>query len=102
MKTRSDTATEGEDFEAVAELLEFKKGEASKDISIKINDDDEWEPDEDFYVDLMDPTTKAKLNGGDTTTRVTIIDDDKPGDLVFREKRGLKHAGNEQVCRVYV
>jgi len=35
--------------------------------------------------------TKQKLAGGDTTTKITIIDDDKPGDLVFEEKRSLKH-----------
>lgn len=40
--------------------------------------------------------------GGDTATRVTIIDDDKPGELVFAEKRAIRHAANESNCRVVV
>lgn len=102
VKTRADTATENEDYEGIDEVIEFKKGQSEVEVSIKIYDDDEWEPDEDFYVDLYDAETKAKLIGGDTTTRITIIDDDKPGDLVFQEKRGLKHAANESICRVLV
>ena len=39
-------------------MIEFKKGEREKEISVKIHDDDEWEPDEDFYLDLLDPETK--------------------------------------------
>ena len=102
VKSRGDTATEGEDYVPVDELIEFKKGEREREINIKINDEDEWEPDEDFYLDLLDPTTKGKLHGGDTTTRITIIDDDKPGDLVFKEKRSLKHPANESICYVDV
>ena len=83
-------------------MIEFKKGEREKEISVKIFDDDEWEPDEDFYLDLLDPETKQKLHGGDTSTKVTIIDDDKPGDLVFKEKRSIKHPANESVCRIDV
>ena len=42
-------------------------------------DDDNWEPDEDFFVQLYNPSTGEELTGQDTKTRVTIIDDDKPG-----------------------
>lgn len=84
---------------------------------IKIFDDDEWEPDEDFFVDLYEliddievPANKVnpeelnilRMIGGDTATRVTIIDDDKPGELVFAEKRAIRHAANESNCRVVV
>ena len=41
-----------------------------------IVDDNEWEPDEDFLVELYDYTTGDRLEGKDTQTRVTIIDDD--------------------------
>jgi hypothetical protein len=30
--------------------LEFKAGEETKYITVKIRDDDNWEPDEDFWV----------------------------------------------------
>lgn len=55
-------------------------------MAVKILDDDAWEPDEDFYVELYDEGTKNRLVGEDTRTRVTILDDDKPGVLVFEEK----------------
>jgi hypothetical protein len=63
----------------VKETLEFKQGDTVKFITVKIRDDDNWEPDEDFYVQLYDPNTMEELQGQDCRTRVTIIDDDKPG-----------------------
>lgn len=53
-----------------------------------INDDDNWEPDEDFLVKLINPDTGENLKGKDTTTKVTIIDDDKPGQVAFEETKG--------------
>lgn len=94
VRTRDDTASAGNDYEGINQVLEFKDKEMVKEILIKIFDDDEWEPDEDFFVDLFEivdpveaPANKVsaeglevrKMIGGDTTTRVTIIDDDKPG-----------------------
>lgn len=40
--------------------------------------------------------------GEDTRTRVTILDDDKPGMLVFEEKQTMKHAANDAECIVTV
>ena len=48
-----------------------------------IKDDDNWEPDRDFFVHLYDKETGQALPGKDTITRVTIIDDDKPGYVAF-------------------
>jgi len=69
-----------------------------KFITIKINDDDNWEPDEDFWVQLYEPSdpnqvpieNAVKLEGGDTKTIVTIIDDDKPGSIAFEEAKPIK------------
>lgn len=41
--------------------MTFAAGEKSKFISIIINDDDNWEPDEDFFVQLCDPDTYEDL-----------------------------------------
>ena len=79
VRTVDAEAKAGEDYEKVEETLEFKDGESTKFIEVKINDDDNWEPDEDFFVQLYDPNTREELEGQDTRTRVTIIDDDKPG-----------------------
>ena len=72
-------AKAGDDYEKVDEVLNFANGETHKFINVIINDDDNWEPDEDFFAQLYDPDTGADLIGQDTRTRVTIIDDDKPG-----------------------
>lgn len=40
--------------------------------------------------------------GEDTRTRVTILDDDKPGMLVFEEKKTMKHPANDAECVVTV
>lgn len=61
------------------------KGEKEKTIKIGIMDDDDWEPDEDFFVQLYDPNGNGELQGQDCRTRVTIIDDDKPGQICFQD-----------------
>ena len=94
VRSRQDTATEDEDYEKVDKVLEFSKDEGHQEINVKIHDDEEWEPDEDFYLDLYDAESGVKLLGGDISSKITIIDDDKPGDLVFEEKRSLKHPAN--------
>ena len=67
---------------------------------MQIVDDDGWEPDEDFYVELYDKNTGERLHGQDAVTRVTILDDDKPGMLVFEEKKAIRHPANEDTCHV--
>lgn len=63
--------------------MQFQEGDTEKYIEVVINDDDSWEPDEDFHVQLYEDTGEngelIELKGKDTNTRVTIIDDDKPG-----------------------
>ena len=54
-------------------------------IKIEINDDPDWEPDEDFYIRLLDEVTQKRLEGDDTECKVTIIDEDKPGSIGFPE-----------------
>jgi len=50
-------AIAGDDYEKVDQILEFKAGEKQQYIDVVINDDDNWEPDEDFFVQLFDPVT---------------------------------------------
>ena len=75
-----DAAAEaGKDYDKVDEIVVFEKGQATKTIEVKIIDDDVWEADEDFYVHLRSIETGEDLEGKDCKTRVTILDDDKPG-----------------------
>lgn len=51
--------------------------------------DDEWNPDMDFLVELFDPNLvdveNDRLQGKDTRCKVTILDEDKPGTIEFQE-----------------
>jgi len=100
--TQDAEAIAGDDYEKVDEILDFKDKEKTKYIEVIINDDDNWEPDEDFFVQLMDPHTNADLVGKDTRTRVTIIDDDKPGQICFEETKTIKAVASEKFVDVVI
>ena len=89
-------AKAGDDYEKVDVTLEFKDGEPHQFINVIINDDDNWEPDEDFFAQLYDPNSGAELQGQDTRTRVTIIDDDKPGQICFKETKSIQALASEE------
>lgn len=102
VRTVNDTATAGEDYYPVDKELVFKAGEDKIEVQIGIIDDDDWEPDEDFFVELLDSKTMEALEGADTKCRVTIIDDDKPGELYFESKETIKVLSNEDVAIIKV
>lgn len=81
IRTKDGEALAGEDYVAIDEQVVFNENATFQKVNIKIIDDDGWEPDENFYVELYDLDTGKKLEGADTETKVTIIDDDKPGNL---------------------
>jgi solute carrier family 8 (sodium/calcium exchanger) len=83
-KTVEDTATGDVDYKHIEGILDFIDGEASKKISVEIIDDDEVEEDESFFVVLSNARPNAKIEGGEC--RVTIIDDDLPGEFGFEKK----------------
>lgn len=78
MDTIDGTATAGEDYVKLSQEFVLERDEQEKKISIRIIDDNQWEPDETFFVKLSLPEgeeTKAKL-GSKTVALVTIINDD--------------------------
>lgn len=101
VRTIDAEAVAGEDFEGVDELIHFKNGQAETYIEIKIFDDDAWEPDEDFYIQLYD-VLGQELPGRDTRTTVTIIDDDKPGFLCFQEENSIQADATQPFVEVVV
>lgn len=103
VKTVDGDAIAGDDYESVDEILKFNKGDSEGKIRVTINDDDNWEPDEDFYVVLYDPedSSKEQLQGEDTKCTVTIIDDDKPGTLSF-QNRSVKVVADEKKVEIKV
>ena len=94
--TYAPMVQKSDDYEKVDVTLEFKDGEPHQFINVIINDDDNWEPDEDFFAQLYDPNSGAELQGQDTRTRVTIIDDDKPGQICFKETKSIQALASEE------
>jgi len=90
VETIDGSATEGEDFKAVNQVLTFLPSETEKLIEITIIDDNQWEPDEEFFVKLSlvqtDDHNDIKL-GRTSIMEIMILNDDEPGTFQF-EKRG--------------
>ena len=53
MRTKDGTAKAGSDYEEKNEFMTMHSGDSVREIKIKIHDDPEWEPDEEFQVWLL-------------------------------------------------
>ena len=100
--TIGGSAEEEKDYEPIDEKITFGPGEKTKEISIKIVDDDQWELDESFFVKLTmipEEYNEQLTIGARSIMEITILNDDNPGELQF-EKRGylLKESiGNAEI-----
>ncbi|XP_041473930.1 sodium/calcium exchanger 3-like isoform X3 [Lytechinus variegatus] len=74
-RTKDLEAVNGQDYTGGEGTLTFEHGEREKFIEIPIIDDQEYEKDESFEVELFDPTAGSQL-GRLKKTVVTIINDD--------------------------
>ena len=85
VRTVADSAVPPKDYEHMQEIVQFKKKDTEQKIRVNIVDDEEWNPDLEFYVELFDPTQESqpRLPGDDTRCKVTILDEDFPGTLGF-------------------
>jgi len=90
VETIDGSANEGEDYQAVNEVLTFEPHETEKEIGVTIVDDNQWEPDEEFFIKLSlvsgEDAMDLKL-GRTSIMEITILNDDEPGTFQF-EKRG--------------
>ena len=79
VETIDGSAVEGEDYQAVDEVLTFEPKETEKEIGITIVDDNQWEPDEEFFLKLSllsgDESGEVKL-GRTCIMEITILNDD--------------------------
>ena len=57
VKSFDGDACAGEDYVALDKRITFR-GEASQTVEVQICDDDDPEPDEDFFVQLYDPNLR--------------------------------------------
>lgn len=86
IRTYDDTATAPGDYEALHELITMKAKEQTRDIKIKIVDDTTYEPDKDFKVRILEEEHQKQYPGIDTECTVTILDEDRPGYIGFKER----------------
>lgn len=83
LDTIDGTALAGEDYIKLSQEFSMEAGQQEKRITIHVIDDNQWEPDETFFVKLSLPDGQdnvAKL-GSKTIALVTIINDD--GEFIF-------------------
>ncbi|XP_046584198.1 sodium/calcium exchanger 2-like isoform X3 [Haliotis rubra] len=83
-ETREGSAKPGKDFTYTQGKLTFKENEYRKTFSIPIVNDNQYEADVDFYLILKNPQGQSGL-GDPSVARVTIVDDDEPGEFLFEE-----------------
>lgn len=84
IETREGSAKAGKDFRYKSETLIFKENEYKKTISVSIINDNQFENDVDFYIILRNPFGGSGL-GDPSVARVTIVDDDEPGEFEFSQ-----------------
>ncbi|KAK2160732.1 hypothetical protein LSH36_127g04060 [Paralvinella palmiformis] len=112
VETIDGTAEATKDYTPLKQTFVFEKEEDMKHFDIEIIDDNEWEPDEVFFVKLaLDPSdvnTQIAILGKIAIQEITIINDDEPGtfefskpSLLFKESAGKalipieRHSGGD-------
>ncbi|XP_076459259.1 sodium/calcium exchanger Calx-like isoform X2 [Babylonia areolata] len=83
VETKNGTAMAVEDYLPFDQMITFEKNESLKSIFIDIVDDNEWEPDEFFFVRIHSLPDDDVALGNISICQVTIINDDEPGVLAF-------------------
>lgn len=87
--TVEGSANEGTDFVGIHEIFTFAPNQVDMEFEIDIIDDDEWEPDEEFFLKLSLPKeedTKDVKIGRKSIMTVIILDDDEPGTFTFAKQ----------------
>lgn len=83
--TQDGSAEAGSDYISQSGTITFTPGISERFIKIDIIDDDVFELDESFYIQLSNPTNGAVL-GTNSLATVTILDDDHSGYFQFEER----------------
>lgn len=91
------TGKAGKDFQKIDRSLKFKKEQDEIQFQVKVLDNDFWEPDKEFLLELYDNRTGYSLKAKDTQCMVTIMDDDNPGILSFEHPKVKISASKDEV-----
>lgn len=86
VETIDGTAEAGEDYHKIDEVVTMTSGQRTFPLDVTIIDDNQWEPDETFFVkiSLYGDQKEVKI-GHKAICMVTIIDDDEPGEIEFSQ-----------------
>mmetsp|Transcript_32344 Transcript_32344/g.62174 ORF Transcript_32344/g.62174 Transcript_32344/m.62174 type:complete len:898 (-) Transcript_32344:491-3184(-) len=98
-ETEDGTATAADnDYTPCKGTLVFEPMQEKATVEIAIMDDDFYEPDEEFYLKLSNPSHNGEVLT--PSVEITIIDDDEPGILVFDPLvvEALETASQASVC----
>lgn len=87
LETIDGTAEAEKDYIPLKSDIVFGPNETEKSIDVIVIDDDEWEPDEVFFVKLMldNEIVQDAVLGSKTIQEVTILNDDEPGEFEFEK-----------------
>ena len=88
--TVDGSAEEGDDYVGIHDIFTFVPGESEIQVNVKIIDDDQWEPDEEFFLKIsLDPSSdnKSVIIGKKNIMTIITLNDDEPGTFGF-DKRG--------------
>ncbi|XP_012935788.2 sodium/calcium exchanger 2 [Aplysia californica] len=95
VETIGGTAEAGSDYKHIKKTVVFEPGETTQEVQVEIVDDNEWEPDEVFFVRLTVDPEEPFVLGTRPICEVTIVNDDDPGmfefakpSFVFKESAG--------------
>ena len=68
VKTIDDTAkVEDKDYDALNQMVLMKRGQKETTVRVTVHDDEIWEPDKDFFVELYeDEDSPERMEGDDT------------------------------------
>jgi len=106
--TKDGTAKKDSDYHHVEGTLTFEPNCTEQMITIKIIDDVAYEDDEEFYVDLFNPSSMADQKtaiavlGRTSKMTVVIIDDDMPGVISFEKEQVTVHEQAEDSKELFV
>jgi len=87
VKCIDGTATAGKKFKGPAEeMITMASNEQEHIVTIEIIDDDEYNEDLDFTIELV-TEDGIRMEGDDTQARITIKDEDLPGTICFDKRK---------------
>lgn len=104
VETIDGTAEAGSDYKPLKEEITFAVNERLREVYIEIIDDDEWEPDEIFFVKLCMPhESKEAAVGKMAINQITIINDDGKNKTTERDNLAdlelIKHCYHKKALK---